>query len=197
MHDISEKKISVVPLKGRYIPQVEDRIIGKINDIGFSGWGVDINSPYPAMLPASEAIRRTRSNTKPKLSKILDVGDLILGKVIAYDRTRDPLLTIKGPGFGRITSGRIIEISPTKIPRLIGRKGSMVDMIKNETGSQIMIGQNGIVLVSNGDFELEKLAISAIHKIEREAHTEKLTDRVKEMIRRKKKIGQLPKNSDS
>ncbi|WP_455364763.1 exosome complex RNA-binding protein Rrp4 [[Eubacterium] cellulosolvens] len=194
--DVSENRISVVPLKGCYIPQVDDQVIGSIADIGFSGWEVDISAPYPAMLPASEAIRRTRSDTKPQLSKILDVGDLIVGKVIAFDRTRDPLLSIRGPGFGRITSGRIIKISPTKIPRLIGRKGSMVDMIKKETGSQIMIGQNGVVLISNKNPVYERITIMAIHKVEKEAHTERLTDRVKEMIRRKKENGNISANSN-
>ncbi|MEM4246013.1 MAG: exosome complex RNA-binding protein Rrp4 [Candidatus Bathyarchaeia archaeon] len=189
--ELSENRVSVVPLKGCYIPHLDDQIIGRITDIGLSGWEVDISAPYPAMLPASEAIRRTRSDTKPELSRILDVGDLIVGKVIAFDRTRDPLLSIKGPGFGRVTSGRVIEISPTKIPRLIGRKGSMVEMIKKETGSQIMIGQNGIVLVSNRNPALERLTIMAIYKIEREAHTERLTDRVKEMIRRKIENGNI------
>ncbi len=194
--EISENRVSVVPLKGCYIPHVDDQVIGRITDIGLSGWQVDLAAPYPAMLPASEAIRRPRSDTKPELSRILDTGDLIVAKVIAFDRTRDPLLSIKGPGLGRVTAGRVVKISPTKIPRLIGRKGSMVDMIKKETGSQIVIGQNGVVLISNKIPAYERITISAIHKIEREAHTERLTDRVKEMIRRKMENGNVSTGSD-
>jgi exosome complex component RRP4 len=181
--EIEDQKIGVVPLKGCYIPSVGDQVIGKIIDIGFSGWILNIDAPYPAMLPASEAVERRQSKAKMDLTKILSIGDLIIAKIIAFDRTRDPLLTIKESGLGRITSGKIIKISSIKIPRLIGRKGSMVSMIKRETGCEIIIGQNGIALVSSSSPTNEKTAIEAIFKIEREAHTEGLTDRVKEYIR--------------
>ena len=164
--DFNDVRINVVPLKGSYIPSVDDQIIGCVTDIGMSGWTVDISSPYPAMLPASEAVDRRQSHGKTDLTKILKVNDLIIAKIIAFDRTRDPLLTIKGPGLGRITSGRVITISATKVPRLIGRKGSMVSMLKKEIGCEIMIGQNGFILVSSNVPSRARVALEAIRKIE-------------------------------
>ncbi|MBS7644717.1 MAG: exosome complex RNA-binding protein Rrp4 [Candidatus Bathyarchaeia archaeon] len=182
--NIEGNRITVVALAGCYIPAVGDQVIGRIVDIGLSGWQVDIDAPYPAMLPASEAADHRQEHLKQDLTRILDVGDLIIGKVLAFDRTRDPLLTIKGQGLGRITSGRVIKISPAKVPRLIGRKGSMINMIKRETGCQVIVGKNGRVLVSSRYPLREQVAVAAIYKIEREAHIEGLTDRVREMIRR-------------
>ena len=101
-------------------------------------------------------------------------------------RARDPLLTIGEPSLGKVKRGQIIEVTPTKIPRLIGRQGSMISMLKRETGCHITLGQNGLVLVSGKTLEDEQLAISAIHKIDQEAHTSGLTDRVTKMIRKKK-----------
>ena len=181
--EVVGNRVLVVPIKGCYVPYVDDPVIGRIVDVGMSGWSVDINAPYPAMLPASETFGHRQPFLKADLTKIFDVGDLVLAKVIAFDRTRDPLITVKGPGLGKATSGRVVEISPTKIPRLIGRKGSMISMLKKETGCEIMVGQNGIILISGKSSESERVAVSAIYMIEREAHTRGLTDRILEMIR--------------
>jgi exosome complex component RRP4 len=82
--------------------------------------------------------------------------------------------------------GQTIEVTPTKIPRVIGKKGSMITTIKNETGCQIMIGQNGRIAITGKTPEDERLAIMAIRMIEQEAHTTGLTDRVTEMLRKEK-----------
>jgi len=85
-----------------------------------------------------------------------------------------------------VTRGRIVRITPSKVPRLIGRKGSMISMLKRETGCHIIIGMNGVVLVRCRRPEDEELVIEAIEKIARESHVEGLTDRVTKMIRRRK-----------
>jgi exosome complex component RRP4 len=111
---------------------------------------------------------------------------MIIAKIVAYDRTRDPLLTVLERGLGKITRGQIIEIMPTKIPRVIGKQGSMISMLKQETGCQIAIGQNGRILINGKTPEDERLAVMAIRKIEQEAHTTGLTDRVTEMLKEEK-----------
>ena len=117
--DVIGNKLIVVPIKGAYIPRIDDIVIGRITDIGMSGWQVDIYAPYPAMLPASETpMQRGRDIGRRDLSHIYTVGDLVLAQVIAFDRTRDPLLTTKGRGLGKVTSGRVARITPAKIPRI-------------------------------------------------------------------------------
>jgi exosome complex component RRP4 len=121
------------------------------------------------------------------MSSIFDVGDLVIAKIVACDRTRDPLLTVSDVGLGKIKRGQIVEITPTKIPRVIGRQGSMITMLKQETGCQITVGQNGVILVSGKSPEDEQLAVMALRKIEEESHTSGLTDRVTEMIKNEKR----------
>lgn len=58
----------------------------------------------------------------------------------------------------------------------------MINMIKTLTGTRIIVGQNGWVWVSGKNDELERLAIEAILKVDRESHTQGLTDRVKEFL---------------
>jgi exosome complex component RRP4 len=181
--DLIGNKLIVVPIKGAYIPRIDDIVIGRITDIGMSGWQVDICAPYPAMLPASETpMQHGRDMVRRDLSHMYVVGDLTLAQVIAFDRTRDPLLTTKGRGLGKITSGRIARITPAKIPRVMGTKGSMITMLKKETNTDIIAGQNGVILVTGKNPDQERIAVEALYMIEREAHTSGLTDRVKAMI---------------
>lgn len=182
------KVVYVVALKGCYVPKPGDLVVGKVIDVALSGWGVDIGAPYTAMLFVSEALDRPFNPRRDELTKYFTVGDVVLAEVIAHDRTRDPILTVRGAGLGKITHGYSVSITPTKIPRLIGRKGSMVNLLKRETGCSIIVGQNGRIIVSGRKPEDETLAISAIHMIDREAHTSGLTNRVAEFLRREKMV---------
>jgi len=184
--DYEERRVHVVALRAFYIPYIGDTVIGKVVDVGFSGWMLDINASYLAMLRASDVLDRPFKPQKNDLSSIFNIGDLIIAKVVAYNRTRDPLLTVGEPSLGKVTRGQIVKVTPTKIPRLIGRQGSMISMLKRETGCHITLGQNGLVLVSGKTLEDEQLAIMAIRKIDQEAHTSGLTDRVTKMIQKKK-----------
>lgn len=180
------RNIYVMALKSFYVPMVGDTVIGKVVEVSLSGWIIDVKAPYLAMLRASDVLERSFRPQSDDLPSMFDVGDIIIAKIVASDRTRGPLLTIREPGLGKISRGQITEITPTKIPRLIGKKGSMITIIKKETGCQIFVGQNGLILVSGKSPKDERLAILAIRKIEQEAHTSGLTDRVAEMIKKEK-----------
>jgi len=184
--DYEAHRVNVVALKAFYVPSVGDMVIGKVVEVSTGGWMVDINAPYLARLRASDVLGRPSKPRTNDLPSIFDVGDLIIAKIVDYDRTRDPLLDVREPGLGKIMRGQLVKITPTKIPRVIGRKGSMVSIIKRETACQITIGQNGLILISGKSPEDERLAVMAIYKIEEESHTSGLTDRVTEMLRKKK-----------
>jgi len=184
--DYEDRKVNVVALRAFYIPRVGDTVIGTVVEVGFNGWTVDINSPYLALLRASDVLSRPFRPQKNDLSKVLDVGDLVIAKIIAYDRAHNPQLTVGEPGLGKITRGQVVKITPTKIPRVIGRKGSMISMIKQETGCHIILGHNGVILITGKRLEDEQLAMMAIHKIDEESHTSGLTDRVTQMIKNEK-----------
>jgi exosome complex component RRP4 len=184
--EYEDKKVSVVALRAFYIPRVGDTVIGTVVEVGFSGWTVDINAPYLAILRASDVLNRPFKPQKNDLAEVLDVGDLVVAKIVSYDRTHNPQLSVDEPGLGKITRGQIVKITPTKIPRVIGKKGSMISMIKQETGCHIILGHNGIILITGKSLEDEELAMMAIHKIEEESHTTGLTDRILQMIKKEK-----------
>ncbi len=159
-----------------------DIVIGKIINTTIVSWKIETNSAFTATLHASSVMNRSFNPTKDDIRRHFDIGDIIAAEVIAFNRTRDPVLSIKGRGLGRLRGGRIIEILPAKVPRLIGRKGSMINLIKTATNSNMVIGQNGRVWVQSKNIETELLIEKIIRKIEKESHTSGLTDRIKEVI---------------
>lgn len=174
---LRNKKISVIPLKSKYLPKKGDVVIGKIDDVRFSMWGVDINSPYSGILPASEVFGRE----KKELSRVFNIGDVLFLRIVDVDEVKKVKLGLKGRGMGKFKGGVIIDIAPTKVPRLIGKKGSMINMIKDKTGCKIIVGQNGLVWIK-GNEDMEQIVKNIIKLIEREAHTSGLTDRVKNKL---------------
>ncbi|MCL2134892.1 MAG: exosome complex RNA-binding protein Rrp4 [Candidatus Bathyarchaeota archaeon] len=184
--DADNKRINMVALRAFYVPKVGDTVIGTITEVGFNGWTVDIKSPYNAMLRASDVLSRPFKPQNDELSTVLNTGDLIVAKIVSYDRAHDPQLTVGEPGLGKITRGQILNVMPTKIPRVIGRNGSMISMIKQETNCQIILGLNGMVLVTGKTVEDEERAINVIKKIEQESHISGLTDRITQLLKENK-----------
>jgi len=184
--DLDNRKVNVVALRAFYVPKMGDIVIGSVLEVGFNGWTVDIKAPYSAMLRASDVLSRPFKPQNDELSQVLDAGDLIVAKIASYDRAHDPQLTVGEPGLGKITRGQLMRVTPTKIPRVIGRKGSMISMIKQETNCQIILGMNGVILVTGKSPADEELAMSAIKKIEEESHTTGLTDRITQLLKETK-----------
>ena len=173
-----ERTIRVIPLSGRYIPRRRDLIIGFVKEIIFSSWVIDIRSPYEGLLHVSEYPERIELD---EMSTHLKVGEAVLLMVKEVDPMMNIELTMRDRRLKVIRSGRIVEISPSKVPRLIGHGGSMISLIKNATGCSIVVGQNGRVWIDGEACESLRAA-EAIDKIERESHIPGLTDRLTRLL---------------
>lgn len=171
--------VKVVALEGAYIPKEGDLVIGVITLVAGNNWKVDVGGPYGASLHANNALRRPYSDD---ISEYMDIGDVIAAEVIAFDRVSGPFLGMKGRGLRVLQGGMILNVSPAKIPRVIGRRGSMINMIKDHLNIQTMVGQNGRIWIRAPTTEVLRLAIKAFKTIEAQAHTSKLTDRINAML---------------
>ena len=179
--DVSGRVIRVIPFRGVYIPNKNDIVIGEIVDIGYSSWQVDIGSTALANLSIKEATNKF-INKDEDLSTYYDDKDVIIAKLISANRT-GAQLTMRERGLHKITEGIIVKINPYKVPRLIGRKGSMINMIKELTNTRIVVGQNGWIWV-NGTPEGILKAMQAIKLVDEQGHESGLTDRINEMLRK-------------
>ncbi|MHA2234239.1 MAG: KH domain-containing protein [Candidatus Thorarchaeota archaeon] len=116
------------------------------------------------------------------ISEYMDIGDAISAEVLAFDRNSGPFLGMKGRGLEVLTDGMVLDVSPAKIPRIIGRRGSMINMINDHLKIQTIVGQNGRIWIRARNTEILRLAIKAFRTIEEQAHTSKLTDRISSML---------------
>jgi len=180
--DKTDTQVRVIPLRGKYIPSAGDVVVGVVKEVVAHGWIVEINSPYEAFLPSSE---NPEYKPNKKLNEFLEVDDMIIAKIANIDPKMRATLTMKDRICRPIRFGRIVVINPARVPRVIGKKGSMIKLFKNELGVQVVVGQNGLIWLS-GDRRKVNVVEEAIYIIEREAHTEGLTDRITEFIKRRK-----------
>ncbi len=171
--------VKVVPLEGVYIPSEGDLVIGTITRVAGNNWKVDITGPYGASLHANNALRRPYDDD---ISRYFDIGDVIAAEITAFDRNSGPFLTLKRRGLGLLVEGKLLDFSPAKIPRVIGRSGSMINMIKDKLRIEAVVAQNGRIWVRAPDTPTLNLAIKAFKMIEAQAHTSKLTERIGAML---------------
>ncbi|MFA6036146.1 MAG: KH domain-containing protein, partial [Candidatus Micrarchaeia archaeon] len=105
------------------------------------------------------------------------LGDVVGAEVGNIDEARN--IDLMDPR--RLSGGEILEISAMKVPRVIGKKNSMINTVIELTKSEIMVGRNGRIWIRGGN---SAAAAAAILMIEREAHTSGLTDRVTEFLKK-------------
>ena len=179
----SNNLIKIIPISGVYIPRRGNVVVGKVTDITFNGWIIDIDSPISSFLPVMECPRYLNKND---LSEFLDIGDLVIAKIDSVKR-KGVDLTIKLKGLGKIDKGLLIKINPSKVPRVIGKEGSMINLIKQETGCEITVGQNGYVWINGKNYEGELFAKKAILLVAEQALMNGLTDRIKEWFEGERK----------
>lgn len=180
--NIAGRLIKVMSLSGRYVPKIGDTVIGRIANIGFNGWMVDIGYAYEASLSLKEATSDFIERGSD-LTKYFDFGEIIVANVINVTKSKMIDLSMKEPGLRKLKGGKLMEVTSSKIPRIIGKQGSMITLIKNATNCKITVGQNGKVWISGDNPNSEMLAATAILKIEQEAHTSGLTDKISAFLK--------------
>jgi len=182
LSDVSDDSVRVISLTGVYLPKIDDLVIGTIQYIHGNSWFADINSCYQGMLLGQDVFGRGSYPTKSEMEERLSKGDIIFAKIANSDRQREPLISIADQSLGKIDSGELVKISPTKIPRLIGKQGSMIQTIEGSTNATITVGQNGLIVVSCDETNGLLKALTAIRMVDEQAHLADLTDKMKKML---------------
>jgi len=180
--DISDKLVRIIPLSGVYVPRRGNTIIGEVIDITFNGWIIDFGGSVNGFLPVAEVPKYI---AKGELQEFLDFGEVIVAKVMgAEGRSLD--LSIKLRGYGKLKEGMIIKINPYKVPRVIGKEGSMVNLIKEAAKVEITVGQNGWIWVKGERIDDELKTKKIIEFICENSFIDGLTDKVAEFIKESK-----------
>ncbi|OYT35462.1 MAG: RNA-binding protein [Candidatus Aenigmarchaeota archaeon ex4484_52] len=169
--------ISVTPLNGVYMPKKDDFVIGQILRVGFNNWSVDINSPFVAMLYLSELKEFIKNGDD--IENYYRKGDVLYLNISAVTKSKFVNVSMKPTMCKKLYDGLIISVCPTRVKRIIGKSGSMIKLIIQKTGCNILVGQNGLVYLNNGNIDL---AIKTIRFIEKKFLEKNLTKRVEEEL---------------
>lgn len=181
---VNGRLLKLVPLNAKYIPKKGDTIIGKIADVTNNCWFVEIGYSNQACIP----LRDGSMEYIPKgadLTQYYDYGEYVVANITNVSGSKEIDLSMKGPGLRKLSEGRIIKVNSAKVPRIIGKQGSMISMIKQMTDCRIIVGQNGLIWLYSVDPLKELIAVDAIKKIEEKAHIQGLTDEIKVFLESK------------
>jgi len=181
MINVEGRLVKLIPLTGSYSPKRNDLVIGKVVNITFSGWIVDIGHSNLSMLSLKDGSNDFIEKTAD-LTQYYDFNDVIIAKITNVTKSNAIDLSMKWPGLMKLVGGIIIDIDPTKIPRVIGKQGSMISLIKTKTNCKIMAGQNGKIWIKGEEPKMELKVIEAINLVERESHIEGLTQIVEKFL---------------
>lgn len=154
----------IIPLEGVWDPQIGDTIVGIVAESRNRVYEIELSYFRKGLLIPGRFDKYE-----------LNYGDVIQAEI--KDIEGNKTIVLSDPRV--LKGGTILEIKPMKVPRIIGKKSTMVKQIADSTKSQIVVGVNGIVWIRGGN---STLAIEAILRIQDEAHVQGLTERIKRML---------------
>jgi exosome complex component RRP4 len=179
----SSDYVNVIPIKGRYDPVENDFVVGIVEEAMASSWLVNINAAYPALLHVTEVPWDVEFG---ETEKFLNHGDCVMAKVSSVDQEKKLQITLKDHNLYKIRGGLIINVEPSKVPRIIGKKGSMIALLKKYTNCRIFVGQNGRIWI-DGTSEGINMVINTIKKIEDESLSFGLTNKIEDLLKKETK----------
>ena len=172
--EVMGRVIKVMAVSGAFVPRRNNTVIGRVVDVTFSGWLVDIDCASSGFLPLEESPRHV---TKQEMDQYLAIGDSIMAKVWNV-KAKGIDLSFQGDGLGKIEDGVIFRVIPNRVPRIIGREGSMVSLIKQKTGCDVIVAQNGWIWIKGPTIDSEIKARKAIEYVADNFHISGLTDKM-------------------
>lgn len=175
----SGKLVKVIPLSGVYHPRRGNIVIGNVENVTFNGWVLDIGVPGHTFLSLTEVPMYVNKNG---LEEVMDIGDTVIAKIWGMNK-RGIDLSIKSRGLGKIEEGLIVKVNPNKVPRIIGKEGSMIKLIKEETGCNITVGQNGLIWIKGDTVDKELYAKKALMFVAEKSYISGLTEEVEKFFK--------------
>ena len=154
----------IIALEGVWDPRPEDSVVGIVSEDRGKVYIIDLSYFGRAILVPG---KYDKYELKP--------GDII--NAIIKDIEGKKTVVLKDARV--LKGGTILGIKPKKIPRVIGKKSTMIRQIAEATGSHIVVGMNGLIWIDGGNMQL---ATDTLLKIEREAHLSGLTETIKKYL---------------
>ena len=89
--------VKVIPIFGAFVPRRNNVIVGRVVDLTYSGWLIDIDSSHSAFLSIEEYPKFVNKN---EMDQHLAIGDVVAGKIWSIS-AKSIDLSMKGRGLGK------------------------------------------------------------------------------------------------
>ncbi len=152
------------PLESVYVPKIEDTIVGIVIESASWGYSLNINLASKGVISSKDTRMR------------LNAGDLVVGRAGSLNSFGEASLV----DVEKLDGGILLEVPTSKVPRIIGRKSSMINIIRDKTKTNAIVGNNGLVWIS--DSGNVSLVTKTIDMIVINAHTSGLTDKISKFL---------------
>lgn len=139
------KLLSVMPLRGRYSPEIGDHIIGRIVEVGNKKWKVDIGSKQHAVLMLGSVnlpggvLRRKSESDELQMRSFLKEGDLLNAEVQSLFQDGSASLHTRSLKYGKLRNGIFLKVPSSLIVR---SKNHTHNLPGNIT---VILGVNGFI----------------------------------------------------
>jgi exosome complex component RRP40 len=168
-------KLWVFGRQKRYIPSVDDAVLGVVTSKFSEYYELDIAAPFPALLPVLSFEGATRRN-RPNLKE----GDLVYCRVDMADRDLQPTVTCmdgagRGAGFGPLQGGHVLETSNAYSRILVGKPTPPVlAALGRSLQFELAVGVNGKIWIAAPTQQATILVAQVLQECEKEPSAERV-----------------------
>uniref|UniRef100_A0A6B2LGZ2 Ribosomal RNA-processing protein 40 n=1 Tax=Arcella intermedia TaxID=1963864 RepID=A0A6B2LGZ2_9EUKA len=150
----------------RYVPSLDDMVIGIVIDKRVDSFLVDVGCHQPASLPYNNFEGATKKN-RP----LYEVGDLVYARVCVTSRDMEPelsCLTLQGKAdtFGKLNGGYMFKCSTGLVRDCLSRNSIILNALGKKIPFEVAIGMNGRIWTNAADSKTTILIANAIQNSE-------------------------------
>eukprot|EP00823_Brevimastigomonas_motovehiculus_P004199 TRINITY_DN270_c0_g1_i1.p1 TRINITY_DN270_c0_g1~~TRINITY_DN270_c0_g1_i1.p1 ORF type:complete len:312 (+),score=100.98 TRINITY_DN270_c0_g1_i1:85-1020(+) len=150
-------KLWIDNVQKRYIPAVEDMVVGVVIEKHTENYKVDIGGPQSALLP-SLAFEGASKRNRPNIA----IGALVYCRVVMANKDMEPELSCTSPHmkkdwvtgesmFGELAGGYCFKCSLSLARRLLeDEEAPVLKYLAKKIPFELAIGTNGIIWVNSG-----------------------------------------------
>lgn len=154
---ITNKLMSVRPLRARYTPEIGDLVIGRIVEVQSKRWRVEIGAPLLASLPLAAinlpgGILRKRTDTDElQIRTFFSEGDLLVCEVQSLHNDGSATLHTRSLKYGKLRNGVFVEVKGVGGGGGVVRSRRQVWTLDSANGGgkvDVILGVNGYIWIS-------------------------------------------------
>ena len=174
----------------RYVPALEDLVVGIVSLATQDYYYVDIGAAHNAVLPAVDGFEGATQRNRPRLV----AGTLVYARVTRAARDLDPQIECMSirkhaDGFGELAGGTIVRVPLGFARSLLDPNCAVLLCLGELIPYEVAVGMNGRVWVKAGTAAETIVCANAIENSAKLESVNEVKAMCEELVRRTKRVG--------